>query len=140
MYAPIRRWVKPGSRVAVLGVGGLGHLATQFADAFGGIVTAIDIDASKAEEAKKLRASAFIPFTEYITDDGLAKDYEGVFDVVLNTIPVKVDTAAILASLAPNGTCVQVGLPAHDPVMAVPLLTLVFGAAGDLIRSLCPEQ
>lgn len=98
-------------------------------------MTAIDIDASKAEEAKRLRASAFVPFTEYIT-----KNYEGAFDVVLNTIPVKLDTAAILASLAPNGTCVQVGLPAHDPVMAVPLLTLVFGADGDLMRSLCPEQ
>ena len=128
VYAPIRRWVKPGMHVAILGVGGLGHLAVQFASAFGAVVTAVDVDASKADEAAKLHADRFVAFSDYITGNGeVGKEFVSAIDVVINCIPASIDTGAVLLSLAPNGTLVQVGLPAHNPVMAVPLLQLVFG-------------
>ena len=65
VYQPIRKWVKPASRVAIVGVGGLGHLALQFADAVGGVVTAIDMDASKEAEARGFGARRFVHLPEF---------------------------------------------------------------------------
>lgn len=129
MYAPIRRFVKPGSRVAVLGQGGLGHLAIQFAASFGATVTSIDIDPTKAAEAKHLNASTFVPMSEYLTASGqLGKQYTGAFDVIINCVPSPLHTAALLASLASNGTLVQIGIPpAQETGLVVPLIPLVFG-------------
>lgn len=123
VYQPIRKWVSPGSRVAVVGVGGLGHLALQFADAVGGVVTAIDMDASKAEEARGFGARAFVHLPEF---QGEPNKFEGTFDVLINCTPVLLNTEAMLRALAPDSTLVQVGIPAHNPVMQVPLLPLVF--------------
>ena len=120
VYAPLARWVRPAARVAVVGVGGLGHLALQFADALGGIVTAVDIDGSKKAEALTLRAVDFLHLPEFL-------DVHARYDVILNTAAAAVDAAGMLRALAPGGTLVQVGLPAGDPVLAAPINDLVFG-------------
>lgn len=57
----------PGANVAIIGVGGLGHLALQFANAMGANVTAVDVDATKSEEAKGLGAHTFANFDEAVS-------------------------------------------------------------------------
>lgn len=123
VYAPLCRWItRPGQAVAVMGVGGLGHLAVQFASAMGAVVTAIDIDDAKADEAIGLGAARFLPYREFA--DGTPVQ---AFDVIINCASADVATPHMVASLNPDGTLVQVGLPAGDVNMAVPLTGLVFG-------------
>ena len=125
VYAPLARWLRPGGRVAILGVGGLGHLALQFATALGGVVTAIDIDASKAAEARGFGASEFVHAPSMLGCEA-AQD-AARFDLIMNTASAAVSTAALLRSLAPNGTLVQVGLPGGDAELRMSLTNLVFG-------------
>jgi len=129
VYAPLARWMRPGCHVAVLGVGGLGHLALQFADALGGVVTAIDIDASKADEARGFKAAHFMHLPAFMAGPASEAPPAGTrrFDVLLNCCSVAIDAAALLRALAPGGTLIQVGLPGGDARMAVPLTDLVFG-------------
>jgi uncharacterized zinc-type alcohol dehydrogenase-like protein len=128
VYAPLARWLHPGARVAVIGIGGLGHLALQFANALGGVATAIDIDASKRDEALRFGATEFLHLPDLLA--GAAQpcgEWCSRFDVILNSASAAVDVAPLLRALAPNGTLVQVGLPGGDVSLAVPLLDLVFG-------------
>jgi len=128
VYAPLARWVRPGARVAVVGIGGLGHLALQFCNALGGVATAVDIDASKQEEALRFGAVDFIHLQDFLANaaqPGLALC--GRYDVILNTAAASLEVAPLLRALANNGTLVQLGLPGGDVKMAVPLLDLVFG-------------
>ena len=123
VYAPLRRAVQPGMRVAVVGVGGLGHLAVQFAAALGGVVTGIDIDPSKEAEVLGFNASAFFSSKELQESP---ERFKGAFDVLLNTTPVLLDVAALLETLKPNGQLIQLGIPKGQPIMPVPLHPLVF--------------
>jgi uncharacterized zinc-type alcohol dehydrogenase-like protein len=128
VYAPLARWMRPGARVGVLGVGGLGHLALQFASALGGArVTAIDIDATKAEEARGFRADEFIHLPAFMEEARASASGSGRFDVILNAASASVSTTALLRALAPDGTLIQVGLPGGGAVLDVPLTALVFG-------------
>ena len=125
VYAPLARWVRPGARVAILGVGGLGHLALQFAAALGGIPVAIDIDASKAAEALSFRAADFLHLPDFLA--AADAPHGARFDVILNAASAAMAVAPLLRALAPDGTLIQVGLPGGDAIMQVPLLDLVFG-------------
>jgi uncharacterized zinc-type alcohol dehydrogenase-like protein len=124
VYAPLKRWLHPGGRVAILGVGGLGHLAVQFAAAMGGVVTAIDIDASKASESFAFGAKEFIHAPDLLGCDAMQ---HGQFDVILNTASAAIPTNALLRSLAADGTLVQLGIPGGDVEISVKLSDLVFG-------------
>ncbi len=120
-YSPLRHWkVGPGQRVAVIGLGGLGHMGIKFAHAMGAQVTLFTRSADKAEEATRLGATNVI----ISTDAEQMKAAGNSFDLILDTVPVAHDLNPYLATLKLNGTFVIVGqLDAIDPtVQAVSLI------------------
>ena len=108
VYPPLRRWAE-GRRVGVVGIGGLGHLAIQFAHALGGDVTAISTSPEKEEEARRLGADHFL----VSTDPAAMSRAEFGFDVLLCTAHGDLDWAALLMSLTKNG---RVVLAAFSPL------------------------
>ena len=106
-YSPLKTWkVGPGSKVAVAGLGGLGHMGVKLAAAFGAEVTVLSRSESKRMDAKKLGAHAFLNTSE--NEEMKAK--AGYFDLVLNTIPVRHDITPYLHLLRIDGTQVLVGV------------------------------
>ncbi|MBM7051510.1 NAD(P)-dependent alcohol dehydrogenase [Rothia sp. ZJ1223] len=107
-YSPLARWnVKEGQKVAVLGLGGLGHMGVQIAAAMGADVTVLSRSLKKEEAAKKLGATRTLATTE----DGFFEEHKGEFDLILNTISAPVDLDAYLSLLKPHGIFSTVGLP-----------------------------
>jgi alcohol/geraniol dehydrogenase (NADP+) len=122
VYNPIRtHGVNPSSRVGIVGIGGLGHLALQFARTFGAEVTAFSASPAKESEARSLGAHQFVNTRETKTLKKLA----GYFDFILSTINADQDWSAYLSGLRPRGTLCFVGAP-PTPV-AVPAFPLVAG-------------
>ena len=121
VYAPLRRLARPGMRIGVVGIGGLGHLAVQFARAMGGVVTAISSSPDKEGEARGLGAEAFISTRE----SKVLRSIAGTLDVILSTVFLPPDWAALVRALRPGGTLCLVGAPA-EPV-SLPAFTLVGG-------------
>jgi uncharacterized zinc-type alcohol dehydrogenase-like protein len=108
-YSPLKYCnVTKGQRVAVAGLGGLGHMAVKFASAMGGEVTVLSTSAAKAIDAKKLGAHHFATVSDKDTFSTLA----GHFDLMINTIAVPHDVDAYLGLLKKESTMVMVGLPA----------------------------
>ncbi len=106
-YSPLRTWkVGPGSKVAVAGLGGLGHMGVKLAAAMGAEVTVLSRSESKRADAEALGAHAFLN-TE---DKAAMKAKRGYFDLVLNTIPVRHDVVPYLHLLRIDGVQVLVGL------------------------------
>jgi alcohol dehydrogenase (NADP+) len=106
-YSPLRTWkIGPGSKVAVAGLGGLGHMGVKLAAAMGAEVTVLSRSESKRADAEKLGAHAFLN-TE---DKAAMKAKRGYFDMVLNTIPVRHDVVPFLHLLRIDGVQVLVGL------------------------------
>ena len=102
--------VTAGMSVAVVGIGGLGHLAVQFLSKWGCEVTAISSSHSKDDEAKKLGATHFIATKG--TDE--LKKAADRFDFIISTVSADVNWGEYLAALRPEGTLVIVGLPESD--------------------------
>lgn len=122
VYNPIRTsGVFPGSRVAVIGIGGLGHLALQFARIFGAEVTAISTSLDKEPEAQSLGAHNFVN----VRDNGAMKKLTGSFDLVLSTIDRDLDWGTIVAALRPRGTLWFLGAPAGP--LSTPVFPLIVG-------------
>lgn len=111
-YSPLKfADVKKGTKVAVVGLGGLGHMAVKFAVAFGAEVTVISTSASKVAEASKLGAHHFV----LAKDADALKPYDSSFDVVLDAISADHDYTQYLNLLAVHGKLMVVGLPEHNP-------------------------
>jgi len=106
VFTPIDQYVKAGDSVAVVGIGGLGHLAIQIAKAKGCVVTAISTSADKEAMAKEFGA------TEFLTEPRAAS-----YDLIINTAHVSLPMDAYLPALKPNGTFVQVGVTAAPIVI-----------------------
>jgi alcohol dehydrogenase (NADP+) len=128
-YSPLRHWsVGPGSRVAVVGLGGLGHLAVKVAHALGARVCVLSGSASKGRAAARLGAEAFRCMRDHDPLAGLT----GTFDLVLNTASGPVDLDDQLGLLTQDGTLVVVGVPGA----ALPLnVTTLFGRRGSIAGS-----
>jgi len=127
VYAPMRTLgINPSSRVGVIGVGGLGHLALQFARVFGAEVTAFSSSANKEEEALKLGAHHFVNSRESKAVNGLA----GSFDLIISAINADQDWAGYVNTLRPHGTLCFVG------VAPKPITLPVFPLIGSM-RSVC---
>ena len=94
--------VSPTAHVAVIGIGGLGHIALQFARAWGCEVTAITTNLSKTEEAKRFGAHKVVSIDQL-------SNLAGKFDLIINTVNHSLDWAAVMASLAPLGRLHQLG-------------------------------
>ena len=107
-YSPLRRWgAGPGRKVAVVGVGGLGHMAVKLAHAMGAGVTTLSRSMDKADDARALGASEHLA-----TGDAEAmKAARGRFDLIINTVSANLDMEAYLRLLSPFGALVNVGLP-----------------------------
>ena len=110
-YSPLKRFLKPGGKVGVIGIGGLGHIGLQFASHLGyGEVVAISRSPGKEAEAKGFGASDFL-----ITEDAEAMArHAGTFDVILNTVSGHAPIDPYLSLLKPRGTLACVGLPEKD--------------------------
>ncbi len=107
-YSPLRHLgVGKGHRVAVLGLGGLGHMGVKFAAAFGAEVTMLSSSPSKEADAKKLGAHHFALTSDKETMNGL----QNHFDFILNTISAQHEYGTYLDLLRTNGTMIVVGVP-----------------------------
>ncbi|GBF94986.1 alcohol dehydrogenase [Raphidocelis subcapitata] len=130
VYSPLRKYVRPAMHVAILGVGGLGHLAVQFAAAMGASVTALVLSDDEIEGALALGAS------DALTSAAAFEEAKGRFDVVVNCASARVDGALILGLLRADGVMVQVGIPGGGVKLSLPLQDLVFSqksCAGSIV-------
>jgi uncharacterized zinc-type alcohol dehydrogenase-like protein len=111
-YSPLKfANIKPGDKVAVAGLGGLGHMGVKFAVALGAEVTLLSTSPSKEKDGKRLGAHNFV----LSTDKEAMKKYESYFDVVLNTVSVAHHLEKYLKLLDLNGKMLVVGLPKEHP-------------------------
>jgi uncharacterized zinc-type alcohol dehydrogenase-like protein len=111
-YAPLRKWgAGPGKKVAVVGLGGLGHMAVKIAHAMGAEVTVLSQSLKKQEDGLRLGATDYFA----TSDPDTFKHLRGRFDLIVNTVsaPIKVDD--YLRLLAVDGTLANVGAP-PEPV------------------------
>jgi len=107
-YSPIKRWgIGKGHKVAVLGLGGLGHMAVKFAVAFGADVTVLSTSPSKEQDAKKLGAHHFV----ITKDPEELKKYAKHFDFIIDSVSAPHDYEMYLKLLNINGIHICVGLP-----------------------------
>ncbi len=136
VYNPMRmHGVNPSSRVGVIGIGGLGHIAIQFARVFGAEVTAFSTSPAKEEEARELGAHHFVNTRETRS----LKDLAGSFDFLLSTANADQDWGVYLQALRPTGTLCFVGVPpAPVTLPAFPLISGLKTVAGSPIGS--PNQ
>jgi len=108
LYSPIKHFkVGPGMKVAVMGLGGLGHMGVKFAAAMGAEVTVLSHSANKREDALGMGAKEFL----VIKDNEDLKPLVRRFDLVLNTVSALIDINAYLGILKIDGTLVVIGLP-----------------------------
>lgn len=137
-YSPLRYWkVGKGTRVGVLGLGGLGHMAVKLAVSMGAEVTMLSHTASKEGDAKRLGAHKFV----LTTDEEQINAMTGYFDFILDTVSAEHDYNFYLGLLRTNGTMVCVGVP---PTPAqIPAMNVIFGRksfAGSLIGGIPETQ
>lgn len=107
----VQNAIKPTDKIGVIGIGGLGHLALQFADKWGCEVTAFTSDLSKTDELKALGADAVVNSRSTAELEPLA----GKFDMILSTVNVSLDWQSYLKALAPKGRLHLVGATL-DPI------------------------
>lgn len=108
LYSPIKHWgVGPGKRVAVMGLGGLGHMGVKFASAMGAHVSVLSHSSHKKEDALKMGADAFIDTSV----EGAFAAHEKSFDIILNTVSAEVEINDYLNLLKLDGTLIVIGLP-----------------------------
>ncbi|HTJ36595.1 MAG TPA: NAD(P)-dependent alcohol dehydrogenase [Dactylosporangium sp.] len=137
-YSPLRRWgAGPGRGVAVVGLGGLGHMAVKLAHAMGAQVTVLSQSLKKREDGLALGADAYYATADPATFEDLA----GSFDLIINTVSAAVDLDAYLSLLAVDGVLVTVGGPPE--AMAVHASSLIMRRrtlAGSIIGGLPQTQ
>ncbi|MDS1113489.1 NAD(P)-dependent alcohol dehydrogenase [Gordonia westfalica] len=110
LYSPLRHWdAGPGKKVAIIGLGGLGHVGVKIAHALGAEVTVLSQSLKKMEDGLRLGADHY-----YATSDPQTfRDLRGRFDLILNTVSANLDIGKYLNMLALDGTLVELGLPEH---------------------------
>ena len=108
LYSPLRHWkVGPGKKVAILGLGGLGHMGVKYAKAMGAEVTVFSHSPEKREDALSMGATHFVAKAGAEDFKKLAKS----FDLILNTVSVDLNLEDYLGMLKLDGTLVLIGLP-----------------------------
>src|SRR3954465_1746496 len=107
-YSPLRRWgAGPGKKVAVIGMGGLGHMAVKLAAAMGAEVTVLSRTLDKQEDGKRLGATQYFA----TQDEATFTDNASTFDLIINTVSADLPMDSYMALLRPLGALVNVGLP-----------------------------
>jgi uncharacterized zinc-type alcohol dehydrogenase-like protein len=137
-YSPLRQWgCKPGDRVGVVGLGGLGHMGVKLAASMGAEVTVFSTSSGKEADAKKLGAAHFA-----VTKDGsVFQKLAGKFDLILDTVSAQHDYNAYLGLLRPRGAMTVVGVPpTATPVHAFSLIVGNRRLAGSMIGGIAETQ
>lgn len=137
-YSPLRHWkVGKGHKVAVLGLGGLGHMAVKFAVSFGAEVTMLSSSPSKQADAAKLGAHHFA----LTSDAETMKNLSMKFDFIINTVSAQHDYNAYLQLLKVDGTMILLGVPpTPTPIAAFPLIGKRRTLAGSMIGGIKETQ
>jgi uncharacterized zinc-type alcohol dehydrogenase-like protein len=136
-YSPLRQYgVGAGSEVAVVGLGGLGHMAVKLAAAMGARVTVLSTSESKRDDALELGAHDFLA----TRDGSVFKSHTRRFDLIIDTASAPHDYNAYLGLLKFNGTMVLLGIPDPQPVAAGALVMQRRKLAGSLIGGIRETQ
>lgn len=137
-FSPLHHWgAGPGKNVAIVGLGGLGHMAVKIAHAMGATVTVLSQSLKKQEDGLRLGADHY-----YATsDENTFSDLAGSFDLIINTVSAVVDINAFLQLLKLDGALVSVGAPAEPlPVQAFSLISARRTFAGSAIGGIRETQ
>jgi len=137
-YSPLRQWnCKKGDRVAVVGLGGLGHMAVKLAASMGAEVTVLSTSRSKEADARRLGAQAF----EITKDEATFRKLANRFDLIIDTVSAPHDYNKYLGILRPQGAMVIVGVPPEPtPVAAFSLVVGNKRLAGSMIGGIAETQ
>lgn len=139
-WSPLKHWnVNENSKVAVVGLGGLGHMAIKLAKGLGAHVSLFSRSAGKTEDAKKLGADQVI----ISTDEEEMKAALNKFDLIIDTVPYEHDINPYMQTLAVNGTLVLVGFIGefeNDAVSTKPMIYKRRSVAGSLIGGIKETQ
>jgi uncharacterized zinc-type alcohol dehydrogenase-like protein len=138
-WSPLRHWnVGKGSKVAVVGLGGLGHMAIKLAKGLGAEVTLFSRTPDKEKDALELGADAVV----ISTDDTHMQSVNGKFDLIIDTVPYVHDVNPYVATLNTDGTLVLVGyLGGLEPILnTVPMILGRKSVAGSLIGGIAETQ
>ena len=137
-YSPLNHWhAGPGKKVAIIGLGGLGHMAVKIAHAMGAEVTVLSHSLKKKEDGIRLGADNYFDTSDSETFKKLA----GSLDLIINTVSAKIDISSFLGLLKVDGVLVNVGAPAEP--LAVNVFSLIMGRksfAGSLIGGIRETQ
>jgi len=105
VWSPLKHWkVGPGMKVAIMGLGGLGHMAVKFAAAMGAETYVLGHSPNKAQDAKEMGA------TEYLITSESFESHKDTFDVILNTVSADIELDSLLDMLKVGGTLIYVGV------------------------------
>lgn len=138
-YSPLKHWgVGKGSKVGIIGLGGLGHMAVKLAHAMGADVTVFTTSPDKAPEAKKLGANAVV----HSKDGAEMKKHASTFDFILSTVSSPYDLNLYLGLLKQDGSMCLVGLPSepHPSLRADLMINKRRNLSGSLIGSIQETQ
>jgi alcohol dehydrogenase (NADP+) len=137
-YSPLRHWgAGPGKQVAIVGLGGLGHMGVKIAHALGAEVTVLSQSLKKQEDGLRLGADHYYATSDPDTFKALA----GRFDLIVNTVSAAIDVNAYLRLLAIDGALVNVGAPPEP--LSVNAMSLIGGRrsfAGSMIGGIAETQ
>jgi uncharacterized zinc-type alcohol dehydrogenase-like protein len=137
MYSPLKHFgVKAGDKLAIVGLGGLGHMGVKLGAAMGAHVTVLSHSEDKREDAMRLGASDFI----VTKDPAVFTEHAGRFDIILDSVSAKHDYNAYLGLLRLDGTMVLIGAPEPTLLSPFPLILGRRRLAGSLIGGIRETQ
>jgi uncharacterized zinc-type alcohol dehydrogenase-like protein len=131
LYSPLKHWkVGPGSKVGIIGLGGLGHMGVKYAVALGAEVTVFSHSPKKEGDAKAMGADNFVATNQ----DKFNAPYLNTFDLILNTVAAEIDINQYLSMLSLDSTLVFIGLSGKPyPIQAGALLGQRRSISGSMI-------
>jgi uncharacterized zinc-type alcohol dehydrogenase-like protein len=138
LYSPLRHWnAGPDKRIAVIGLGGLGHMGVKLGKAMGADVTVLSQSLKKMEDGLRLGASHYFA----TSDPDTFKKLRNSFDLILNTVSANLDLGEYLKLLDVDGTLVELGIPERPmPVPAFALALMRRSLAGSNIGGIAETQ
>ena len=132
VYSALRKHARPAMKVGVVGIGGLGHMALQFAGGFGCEVTAFSSSPAKQEDVRDFGANCFIDFRDVDRLENMARS----MDLIIFLAQADADWNAYLGMLRPNGKMCLVGVPPNTVSFApLPLILGQLSVCGSVIGS-----
>src|SRR5271167_1930138 len=138
LFSPLRHWkAGPKTRLAIIGLGGLGHMGVKLGAAMGAEVTVLSQSLKKMEDGLRLGARHYYATSDPATFDTL----QGSFDLILNTVSANLDLSQYLSLLRVDGTLAELGLPEHPmEVPPMPLVSMRRNLSGSMIGGIAETQ